>query len=130
MSDLKEKALTLLGSASVNLNAAGATEVSLFTVPPGKTAIVHSVAVRSLSANATASVVTLGKTGGNCDEFLGDQTLSGLNGTTKAAILQPVPNATPVAQTILAAGESFGCEITTAAGITCTCTMDVFGYLY
>ena len=114
----------------VNLNAAADTETELFVVPTGKKAVIDKVVIRGLSADAAAAVVTFGKTGGACNEFLGDQTLSNLNGTTKAGILQPVPSATPVAQTILNAAESFGCEITTPAGSACTCVMDVFGHLY
>ena len=114
----------------VNLNAAADTETELFAVPTGKKAIIHKVIIRGLSASAASGVITLGKAGGACNEFLGDQTLSNLNGTTKAGILQPVPNATTPAQTILNAGESFGCEITTPAGSACTCVMDVFGHLY
>lgn len=128
--DLKKCAFALLASKSgVDLNAVADTEAVLFIVPTGKKAIVSAVVIHTLSADADAAVITLGKAGGNCDEFLGDQTLSNLDGVTKAAILQAVPNATPVAQTILAAGESFGVEITTAAGGACTATFDVFGYL-
>lgn len=129
--DLKEISCALLASKSgVDLNGVADTETALYVVPTGKKAIIHKVVIRGLSASAALAVITLGKTGGACDEFLGNQTLSNLNGTTKAGILQTVPNATTVAQTILNAGESFGCEITTAAGGACTCTMDVFGHLY
>jgi len=129
--DLKEVSCALLASkAAVDLNAAADTETVLFVVPTGKKAVIHKVVIRSMSANATAAVITLGKGGGSCDEFLGNQTLSGLSGTTKAAILQPVPNATPVVQTVLNTGESFSSEITTAAGAACTATFDVFGHLY
>jgi hypothetical protein len=121
--------VVLLSSVTVNLNAAADTETVLFTVPTGKKLIVDKVVIRGLSATAAASVITLGKGGGACNEFLGDQTLSNLDGVTKAAVLQAIPNATPVAQTILAAAETFSCEITTAAGSTCTATFDVFGYL-
>jgi hypothetical protein len=128
---LNENAITKLASvASVNLNAAADTETVLLTVPPSKTLVVTHVVIRSLSASAASAVVTFGKTGGACEEWLGDQTLSGLNGTTKYGVLQPVPHATTPAGTLFAAGESFGVEITTAAGSACTATFDVFGYLF
>jgi hypothetical protein len=128
---LNENAITKLASvASVNLNAAADTETVLFTVPPNKTLVVTHVVIRTLSASAASAVVTLGQTGGACNEWLGDQTLSGLNGTTKYGVLQPVPNATTVAGTLITAGNSFGVEITTQAGGACTATFDVFGYLY
>jgi hypothetical protein len=129
--ELNLQAITKLSTtASVDLNGAGATETTLYTVPTGKSCIVTHAVIRSLSASAASAVVTLGKTGGSCDEWLGDQTLSNLSATTKYGVLQPVPNATTVAGLILVAGESFGLEITTAAGSACTATIDVFGYLY
>ncbi|HAL45502.1 MAG: hypothetical protein A2Y12_08830 [Planctomycetes bacterium GWF2_42_9] len=121
--------VVLLSSTSVNLNAAADTETVLYTVPTGKKLIVEKVVIRGLSASAALAVITLGKGGGACDEFLGNQTLSNLNGATKAAILQAIPNATPVAQTILAATETFSSEITTAAGSACTAIFDLFGIL-
>ena len=128
--DLKKVCLALLASKSgVDLNAAADTETVLYTVPTGKKCIIDKVVLRDPSASAASAVITLGKSGGSCNEFLGDQTLSGLSATTKAVILQIIQNATAVAQTVLAAGESFACEITTAAGSACTVTMDVFGYL-
>ena len=128
---LNENEITKLASvASVNLNAAADTETVLFTVPPNKSLIITHVVIRTLSATAASSVITLGKTGGSCDEWLGNQTLSGLNGTTKYGVLQPVPNATTPAGLILVAGESLGVEITTQAGGACTATFDVFGYLF
>jgi fatty acid/phospholipid biosynthesis enzyme len=129
--ELNEIAIKKLATVTgVNLNGAPTTETTLFTVPPSKTAIITHVVIRSLSASAASAVITLGITGGACNEFLGSQTLTNLNGTTKAAILQPVPNATPVAQTLITAGNSFGVEIGTAHGSAVTATFDVFGYLY
>jgi hypothetical protein len=130
MADAKEKVISMMASvAGVNLNSAADTETALYTVPTGKEFLPFGVRIHSLSADAAAAVVTFGKTGGSCDEFLGDQTLSGLDGTTKTTVCQPVPAATPVAQTILTAGEVFGVEITTPAGGACTCTMEPLGRL-
>ena len=132
MGYLNQAAFTLLEStAGVNLNGAGGTETSLYTVPVGKTAIVTHIAIHTMSADAAAAVVTFGKTGGACDEFRGDQTLSGLNAVGKYTViyLDQGTNDTPEAATEFAAGESVGVEITTAAGGACTCSVSVFGVL-
>ena len=132
MADLKEKSISLLSStASCNLAADPGTEKSLYVVPTGKVCVVTHVVMRKFSADCTTAVVTFGITGGDCDEFLGDQTLTGITAAyaTEYVVLKPVPAATPVATTLLTAAEAFGMEITTA-GAASTCTVDVFGYLY
>jgi len=132
MSALTENAITLLGStAAVDLNAAGGTETSLYTVPTGKTCIVTQIVIRNMSADAANAVVTFGKTGGACDEWRGNQTLSGLDGVTKYTVLylDQGTNDTPEAAVQFDAADVVGVEITTQAGGACTCTMDVFGYL-
>ena len=127
--DFDQEGISRLDSVDVDLNAAADTETGLFPCPPGFEFLPFGVRIRKLSGDAGAAVVTFGKTGGACNEFLGDHTLSNLNGTTKTTVCMPVPNATPVAQTVIAAGETFGVEITTPAGGTCTCKMDPLGYL-
>ena len=133
MADLKESGIALLSStASCNLNASGGTEKDLFTVPTGKVLIVDHVVMRVFSADTLAAVVTFGKTGGDCDEYLGDQTLTGITASyaTQSLKLTVVPNATTVVQALFTAAQVFAMEITTAAGGACTCTVDVFGFLY
>ena len=133
MARAKEKTLSLLGSATVDLAAVAATEVSLYTVPSGKQAVPVMAIARDFDEAVDEAVVTLGKTGGNCDEFLGDQTLTNITAgfADEALIMQPIPNATPVAALVLDAAESFGVEITTAETTgAATCVMDVFGYEY
>ena len=132
MAHLNQNAITLLEStASVDLNGAGGTETALYTVPPGKMCLVTHIVIHTMSADAAAAVVTFGKTGGACDEFRGDQTLSGLSAAGKYTViyLDQGTNDTPEAGTEFDAGESVGVEITTQAGGACTCTMAVFGYL-
>ncbi len=133
MSLASEKTLYLVEStAAVDLNGAPAAETELFEVPVGKTFIPIMVVLRSYSADTASAVVTIGETGGDCDEFLGDQTLSNITAgyADECSVLMQVPAATPAAGLILDAGEKLGLEITTAAGGACTCTVDVFGYLY
>ena len=113
----------------VDLSAAADTETTLYTVPSGYQFVPLMLVMRGWSADPGASVVTVGKTGGTCDGFLGNQTLSNITASyaDQVAILQPVPNATPVASLILDAGEALGMEITTQG--TGTCKVDVFGKL-
>ena len=118
-------------TASCNLNATAGTEKSLFTVPTSRTLIVDHVVMHTFSADTGNAVVTFGKTGGTCEEYLGDQTLSGITASyaTQSLHIQVVPNATTVVQSMFTAAQVFAMEITTAAGSACTCTVDLFGYL-
>lgn len=132
MANLKEKAISLLSStASVDLNGSADTETVLYEIPQGKTGIVTHIVIRNVSADAASSVVTFGKSGGSCDEFRGDQTLSGLSAAGKYTViyLDQNTNDTPEAGTEFSAGDEVAIEITTAAGSASTCTIDVFGYL-
>jgi hypothetical protein len=129
---LRDNAITLLESTSgVDLNGAGGTETGLYTVPVGKTCLVTHIVIHTLSDDALASVVTFGKTGGACDEFRGDQTLSGLSAAGKytTIYLDQAVNDTPEAADEFDAGDEVGIEITTPAGAACTATIDIFGYL-
>jgi len=135
MARAKEKCISLLGSASVALDAVAGTEVTLYTVPTGKKAVITHVVARSFDEAVDEAVVTLGEAGvaGSCDEFLGNQTLTnvGAGYADECLIMQPIPNATPVAALILDAGESFGSQITTAETTgTAAAVFDVFGYEY
>lgn len=114
-----------------DLNAAAGTEKSLYTVPAGTILMVDHVLMHTFSADTLAAVVTFGHTGGSCDEFLGDQTLTGITAAYAAQALkfEIVPNATPVVRVPFTAAEVFAMEITTAAGGACTCTVEVWGHL-
>jgi len=133
MARAQEKTLALLGSNTVDLAAAADTEVVLYTVPTAKKGIPVLVIAHSFDEAVDEAVITLGKSGGDCDEFLGNQTLTNITAgfADEALILQPIPNATPVAALILDAAEEFAVEITTAETTgAATCIMDVFGYEY
>jgi len=125
--------MLLSSTAAVPLDAVADTEKALYVVPTGKKAVPVMVIIRTISEAIDEAVVTFGITGGTCDEFLGDHTLTvvGAGFADEALIIQPIPNATTVAALILDAAETFGMEITTAETTgTATCTIDVFGYLY
>ncbi len=124
--DLKEKAVSLLSSVSVDLNAVAST--NLYTVPVGKKLVVDHVKLRDLSADAANTVATFGQSAAKTD-FVGAQTLSNLNAAGKAGKIQPVPNATTPAIVEYTAGEIFVMDVTTAAGGACTCKAEVFGKL-
>jgi len=125
--NLNEECMSLLKSvAAVDLNAVAFTD--LLTVPPDKKMIVSHVVLRNLSADAASAIATFGQSGDK-DDFLAAQTLSNLDAAGKAAILQPIPNATPVAVVEYTEGEIFGIDITQAAGSACTCTVDIYGTL-
>lgn len=130
--ELNYSAISMLArELTCDLNAAAGTEKSLFTVPTGKILIVDHVLMHTFSADTLATVVTFGHTGGTCEEFLGDQTLTGITAAYAAQALkfEIVPNATPVARVPFTAAEVFAMEITTAAGAACTCTVEVWGHL-
>lgn len=126
MADLKEKAVALLGSVdSVDLND-DASSTTIYTVPTGKKCVLDHVRLRNISANCTSATCTVGQTGALTD-FLGTQTLSGLNAAASTGILRPVPNATTVKGVEYTAGETLVFRVVVAAGVACTCTVDFYG---
>ena len=129
---LEENGLVRLNTrTAVNLNAAPASDMSLYEVPSGKNAIVTQVIIRSVSADALLAVVTFGRyLDGNCDQWLSDITLAALDATDKVGIINKGLSDLTIlhAQDLLVAGDEFGVQITTAAGAGSTCTMDTFGY--
>ena len=89
--DFNEECISLLASvSSVDLNGAGGTETALYTVPEGKEFVPDHIKPVDMSDDALAAVITLGKSGGSCDEFLGDTKLANVDGTTKTTKLQPL----------------------------------------
>lgn len=127
MSKLNENACALVARVeSVNLNSVATT--NLFTVPAGKIFVPHYVILRELSADAASLTLTLGQTAAKTD-FLGTQTLSGLNAAGAAGILTPIPNATTVKIIEYTAAEIFCVDITAAVGGACTGAFEVFGTL-
>jgi hypothetical protein len=125
MVNLKEKAVTLLSTTTVALNAVAAT--TLYTVPVGKRMVPHSVLLVA-GADASNSAVTVGQVGALTD-FLTTQTLTGVNAQYDAAWLQPVPNATPIMRKSYAPGTVIQMDVTTGAG-GATNSVLLFGVLY
>jgi hypothetical protein len=125
MVNLKEKAVTLLSTTTVALNAVAAT--TLYTVPVGKRMVPHSVLLVA-GADASNSAVTVGQVGALTD-FLTTQTLTGVNAQYDAAWLQPVPNATPIMRKSYAPGTVIQMDVTTGSG-GATNTVYLYGMLY
>ena len=128
--DAKKKLLgCVVENVAINLNQAATTEIDLFLFPTGTKGTPITIVLHSFSAAVTASVVTIGKKGGACEEFLGDQTLTNIAAAGDYVILQPIPNATPVKLVEFAAGETIALEITTDEGGALTCKADVYSKL-
>jgi len=123
--NLKEKAVSLLSTTTVALNANAQT--TLFTVPAGKRCVLDS-ALLVAGADAGTTTCTIGQVGALTD-FLGTQTLSGVNAQYDAAWLQPVPAATPVMRKSYAAGTVIQIDVGANAG-GATNTVYLFGFLY
>lgn len=126
---LNENTIVLAGQEDAcDLDASNGTEKNLVSaVPTGKIFIPTMVIMDEFSAACGTAVVTFGISGGTCDEFLGDQTLTNISGTGDYLIVQPVPNATPPKAEFLTAAEVFAMEITTKEGTALTARISVFG---
>lgn len=128
--ELDHCAITLVGKEDAcDLNAAVGTEKKLCpAVPTGKILIIDHIIMDEFSAACTTAVVTFGKAGGSCDEFLGNQTLTNISGTGDYLIIRPVPHATSPKAEFFTAGQEFAMEITTAEGSALTARVKVFGH--
>lgn len=113
------------GVDSVDLNDDNSS-TTIYTVPTGKKCVLDHVRIRNISANCTSATCTIGQTGALTD-FLGTQTLSGLNAAASTGILRPLPNATTVKGIEYVAGNTLVFRVVAAAGVTCTATVEFFG---
>ena len=124
---LNENALTLVAQDDVvNFNLD--TDLALFTVPVGKEFTPFAVCISKASGDFQAAVVSFGQASAKTD-FLGNQTLSGINAAGDSAWLMPIPAATPVGIVTYTAGEVFTMDRVTAAGGAATGDVSVFGFL-
>ncbi len=129
--DLGHNTLKLAGQEDgCNLAAANGTEKKLTgAVKTGEVFIPVMVILDEFDGACGEAVVTFGKYDGDCDEFVGDRTLTNISAAyaTECLIIQPVPAATPVASCILTAGQFFAMEITTKEVAALTCRASVLG---
>ena len=132
MPDLKEKAISLL--ASVTLNGKTTTKQTIYTVPAGKVLIPIAVLFHDPSATL-AGLVDLDIGGdASAGDWLQQITLAGFTAVTDyGLIMQPAqaagPPIVPVKKTEYAAAVVFGVKINTVSTGAATFIADLFGYL-
>ena len=133
MPDLKEKAISLLGSATLN-GQTTASKQAIYTVPAGKVVVVDHVVFRDPTATLVGLIDL--DLGGNalCDDWLQQITIAGLTATTDyGRAAQPVqaagPPIVPVKVTEYAAAAIFGAYINTGSTGAASFNIDLFGYL-
>ena len=127
--DLKEIFAPLAQNVAVDLNGAPAAETVLYTIPAAKIGMPAFLILHGFSAACGTAVITVGKSGGSCDEFLGDQTLTNIAAAGDYLILMPIPHGTAKKLVEFAAAEEITIEITTAEGGALACEADVYGRL-
>lgn len=125
--DAKEKTIALIAfDDDVDFNTD--TDLSLYTVPTGKEFTPFAVSISKASGDLASAVVSFGQSGAKTD-FLGNQTLSGVNAAGDACWCMPVPASTPVGIVTYTAGEVFTMDRVTAAGSAATADVGVWGFL-
>jgi len=133
MPDLKEKSVSLLGSATLNGHTVGSKQ-SIYTVPAGKEMILDHVVFRDPTATV-AGMVDM-DLGGNalCDDWLLEISLNAFTATTdygkaSQAAQAAGPPIAPVKKTVYAAAIIFGAYINTGSTGAASFDIDLFGYL-
>lgn len=126
MSNAKDKVISLLGSAVVDLQH-GDSKTTAYTVPTGKTAVVDHVVIRSPSGSLDSGGTgdfDIGS-GANADTWLQSVDLDTLTATTD--YIRIVPD-TRTKYTLEAAAAAFGIKPITGASGDRTATMEVWGH--
>ena len=128
MSALRENAITLLGSAVVDLQNGDGKTVA-FQVPVGKTMVVTHVVIRSPSGSLAGGTDFDIGSGANADTWRQTIDLSSLTAVTDYIVIPSIA-AVPVKYTLEVAEAEFGILPITGATADVTATMDLFGYLF
>lgn len=124
MANLKEKAISLLASGTVDLqNGDGKTTV--YTVPTGKKAVVTHVVMRGPTDSLAGGTDFDFGDGANADTWKQTVDLSGMTGTDDFFVIS---NDNAVVGAVFDAGDAFGVKPATGATADAQATMDVFGY--
>jgi len=119
-------ALTLLSVTTVTFGADGDT--TLYTVPTGKRCVLsHAIVVAAGDAGGTTTL-SIGANGTETD-FIPANTLSNLDAQYDAAILQPIPNITPLKIESYAAATVIEAQVATQSGVAGN-TVYLFGIIY
>ena len=126
MAKAKEKTICMLASGSIDTKA-GDSKSTVYTVPPGKKAVITHVVIRNPSASlAGGSDFDIGSTA-NADTWRQAITLVSLTATTDYIVIPSIA-AIPVKYTLEVAAAAFGIKPITGATLDSTATMEVFGY--
>jgi len=126
MADLKEKAISLLSSTTVALNADADT--TLYTVPVGKRCVlVEAVLIAGADAGATTTI-SIGQNGTTTD-FLANNTLSNVDAQYDVVILRPIPNTTTLKSKSYAAATVIEATVASQSGGASN-TLNLYGFLY
>jgi hypothetical protein len=116
---LRDKGIALLGSASINMQAASGAQ-TIFTTPTGKVTRIVCVVIRDVTASLA---------GGTDYDFTQWRQTVDLSGMTTADTRYRVLYATDNTDfQELAAGTAFQITPSTGAILAATATIDVFGY--
>ena len=126
MSNLKEIGISLLGSATVDLQN-GDSKTVAYTVPPGKKAIITHVVIRNPTASLDGGTDFDFGSGANADTWRQTVSLTTLTASTDYIVIPSIA-ATPVKYTCEVAAAAFGVLEITGATADAQATMDVFGY--
>lgn len=119
MAALKEKGISLLGSATIDMKTAAST--TIFTVPTGKTARITHVVVRDPTdslAGGTSYTIT---------NFRSTFSLAALTGGATKYMVVQATDLTEYTET--GAGVAVQLTVTTGSTAAANATIDVFGYL-
>lgn len=118
-----KKSVHILETVNVDFSSVG--ETVLHTTVSGETTVPIAAVVRA-GGDAGTTQVTIGRSG-EVTDFLNTQTLSNVNGDGEMAILQPVPNATPVGLKTYGGGIEIRMNVENADGAAVN-LIDILGY--
>lgn len=124
MPGLKEKSISLLASISgVGLQNSDAKTI-LYTVPPGKKAIVTHCVVRNPTASLAGGTDFDFGDGANADTWKNTVNLATMTATTDYMVVE----GNNAKYTVYDAGDEFGVKPVTGATADAEGTIDIFGY--
>lgn len=123
--DLKEIAITLLGSATVDLQN-GDSKTVAYTVPTSRVAMITHVIIHSPTASLAAGVDFDIGSGANADTWRQTISLTTLTVSTDYIVIPSIAG-TPVKYTQEVAAATFGIKPITGATANAQATMEVYG---
>lgn len=121
--DMKQTGIALLGSALADLQN-GDGKTILYTVPPGKKAIITQCVVRQPDASLAAGTDFDFGDGASADTWKNTVDLSSMTATSDYMVVE----GNNAKYTVLDAGDEFGVIPVTGATADAQGTIDVFGY--